>query len=516
MNPSNGKVYLIGAGPGDPGLITVKGLSCIRNADVVIYDYLAAPSLLAEASPHAEIIYVGKKGGDHTLSQDKINALIAEKAKSGKTVARLKGGDPFIFGRGGEEAEVLLREGVVFEIVPGVTSAIAAPAYAGIPLTHREFTSTLALVTGHEDPEKNASSINWACLATGVGTLVFLMGVKNLPQIVHHLVLNGRPPQTPVALVQWGTTARQRTVTGTLETIVERVTAAKLSSPAIIVVGEVVTLREKLKWFETRPLFGKTVVVTRAREQASDLVKSLTDLGANCLEFPTIEVGPPDGWSALDTALDNLSSYSWVVFTSVNGVKYFFERLFARGLDVRALGHIRTAAIGPVTAQHLRRFGLSCDIIPESYRAESVVEAFKAESIQGKKILLPRAMEARPVLPVELSKMGAVVDEVTVYRTRQVQGLADDLIQLLEDRKVDLVTFTSSSTVTNFMLLMPPDRAEDLLKGVTLASIGPITSKTAEAFGLKIHVTAQTYTIAGLCEAVVEYYQTDNAESSMR
>ncbi len=506
MNQSNGKVYLIGAGPGDPGLITVKGLNCIQNADVVVYDYLASPSLLAEALPHAEIIYVGKKGGDHTLSQDKINLLIAEKAKEGKTVARLKGGDPFIFGRGGEEAEILVREGVAFEIVPGVTSAIAAPAYAGIPLTHREFTSTLALVTGHEDPEKNASSINWACLAAGVGTLVFLMGVKNLPQIVHHLVLHGKSPQTPVALVQWGTTARQRTVSGTLETIVERVTAAKLSSPAIIVVGEVVSLREKLKWFETRPLFGKTVVVTRAREQASDLVKSLTDLGANCLEFPTIQVGPPDDWSALDAALDCLPSYDWVVFTSVNGVKYFFERLFARGLDVRALGHIRTAAIGPVTAQHLRRFGLKSDIIPESYRAESVVDAFKAESITGNKILLPRAKEARPVLPDELTKMGAVVDEVTVYRTRQVRDHADALIQLLEDRQVDLVTFTSSSTVTNFMALLPSGRAGDLLKNVTLASIGPITTATAAELGLEMNITAQTYTIPGLCEAVTEFY----------
>ena len=509
MKQAKGKVYLIGAGPGDPGLITVKGLSCIQNADVVVYDYLAAPSLLTEASPHAEIIYVGKKGGDHTLSQDKINSLIAEKAKAGKTVARLKGGDPFIFGRGGEEAEVLVREGVAFEIVPGVTSAIAAPAYAGIPLTHREFTSTLTLVTGHEDPAKDTSSINWACLAAGVGTLVFLMGVKNLHQIVHQLVLNGKSSKTPVALVQWGTTARQRTVTGTLETIVDRVSEAKLSSPAIIVVGEVVTLREKLKWFENRPLFGKTVVVTRAREQASDLVKALTDLGANCLEFPTIQVGPPDSWSALDAALDCLSSYEWVVFTSVNGVKFFFERLFARGLDIRAMGHIRTASIGPVTAQHLRRFGLNSDIIPESYRAESVVDAFKTESIKGSKILLPRAKEARQVLPIELSKMGAVVDEVTVYCTHQVLGHADALIQLLEDRQVDLVTFTSSSTVSNFMALLPSDRAGDLLKDVTLASIGPITTNTAVELGLEIHTTAQTYTIPGLCEAIIEFYRAD-------
>ncbi len=506
MNQSSGKVYLIGAGPGDPGLITVKGLKCIRNADVVVYDYLASLSLLAEASPQAEIIYVGKKGGDHTLSQDKINVLIAEKAKAGKIVARLKGGDPFIFGRGGEEAEVLIREGIAFDVVPGVTSAIAAPAYAGIPLTHREFTSTLALVTGHEDPEKNTSSINWSSLATGVGTLVFLMGVKNLPYIVHQLVSHGRSSLTPVALIQWGTTSRQRTVTGTLETIVDRVTVAKLSSPAIIVVGDVVTLRDRLKWFETRPLFGKTIVVTRAREQASDLVNMLTELGAECLEFPTIQVVPPASWSQLDAALDGLSSYDWVVFTSVNGVKYFFERLFAKGRDVRALGHIRTAAIGPVTAQHLRRFGLNTDILPESFRAESVVEAFRAESISGKRILLPRAEEARAVLPDELSNMGAIVDVVTVYRTQQVHDRADVLIRLLEERRVDMVTFTSSSTVTNFMSLFPSGRAGGLLKDVALASIGPITSTTAESLGLDIRITAGTYTISGLCEAILEYY----------
>lgn len=506
MSFSSGKVYLIGAGPGDPGLITVKGLNAIRQADVVIYDYLASPSLLAEASDQAEIIYVGKKGGDHTLSQDGINDLIVEKAKSGKTVARLKGGDPFIFGRGGEEAEVLVGEGIPFEVVPGVTSAIAAPAYAGIPLTHREFTSTLALVTGHEDPEKNTSNIDWPSLAKGVGTLVFLMGVKNLPHIVHQLVSHGRSPRTPVALVQWGTTSRQKTVCGTLETIVERVVSAKLTSPAIIVVGEVVTLRDRLKWFETRPLFGRTVVVTRAREQASDLVNQLTELGANCLEFPTIQVVPPDSWSALDAALDNLSSYHWVIFTSVNGVQYFFDRLFTKGKDVRALGTIRTAAIGPVTAQRLRQYGLNTDILPDSYRAESVVEAFHNESVAGKRMLLPRAAEARAVLPDELSKMGATVDEVTVYQTRPVQEQSDALVRLLENRQVDLVTFTSSSTVTNFVKLLPSDRVDALLKGVTLASIGPITSATAAELGLDIRITADTYTIPGLCEAILSHY----------
>ncbi|MBW2671237.1 MAG: uroporphyrinogen-III C-methyltransferase, partial [Deltaproteobacteria bacterium] len=332
----NGKVYLVGAGPGDPELITLKGLECIKNADVIIYDYLASPGLLKHAREHAEIIYVGKKGGDHTLSQDRINALIAEKAQKGFTVTRLKGGDPFIFGRGGEEAEVLIDARIPFEIIPGVTSAIAAPAYAGIPLTHRKFTSTIAFVTGHEDPSKAESSIDWEAIARGIGTIVFLMGVKNLPHITDRLMHHGMPPETPVALVRWGTTPKQTTVSGTLATIVERTKAAGLKPPAIIVVGHVVKLREKMQWFETRPLMGKCIVVTRAREQASDLVKRLSDLGAECLECPTIKVSPPEDVKPLDRAIENLSSYDWLIFTSVNGVNFFFERLFQKNKDVRA------------------------------------------------------------------------------------------------------------------------------------------------------------------------------------
>ncbi len=506
MNPSTGKVYLIGAGPGDPGLITVKGLDCIRNADVVIYDYLAAPSLLASAPAHAEVIYVGKKGADHTLSQDKINALIVEKASKGNKVARLKGGDPFIFGRGGEEAEVLLHEGIPFEIIPGVTSAIAAPAYAGIPLTHRNFTSTLALVTGHEDPTKNESNINWQSLATGIGTIVFLMGVKNLPHIVRQLIQHGKSSGTPIALIQWGTTYRQKTVVGTLETIETRVAEAGLTSPAVIVVGKVVTLRDHLKWFENRPLFGKTIIVTRAREQASDLVQILSERGANCLEFPTIRITPSENTDALNAAIERISTYDWVVFTSVNGVRFFFERLFAKGRDVRALGHLRTAAIGPATAEQLKRYGLCSDIVPDTYRAESVVDAFKSEAVAGKKILLPRAKEARTVLPDELARMGAVVDDIAIYHTQCVRDHADHLVALLENREVDVVTFTSSSTVKNFVSLLPEGKAAALLQHVTLASIGPITTETATSLGIDVQITARTFTIPGLCDAVLEYF----------
>ncbi|MFC1788552.1 uroporphyrinogen-III C-methyltransferase [Thermodesulfobacteriota bacterium] len=502
----NGKVYLVGAGPGDPELITLKGLECIKNADVIIYDYLASPSLLKHAREHAEIIYVGKKGGDHTLSQDRINALIAEKAQKGFTVTRLKGGDPFIFGRGGEEAEVLIDARIPFEIIPGVTSAIAAPAYAGIPLTHRKFTSTIAFVTGHEDPAKAESNIDWAALAKGIGTIVFLMGVKNLPHITDRLMHHGMSPDTPVALVRWGTTPKQTTVSGTLDTIVERTKAAGLKPPAIIVVGHVVKLREKMRWFETRPLMGRCIVVTRAREQASDLVKRLSDLGAECLECPTIKVCPPEDVTPLDRAMENLSSYDWLIFTSVNGVNFFFERLFQNNKDVRSLKDIHTAVIGPATEKRLFDFGLKSDIVPESYRAESVVKAFAGKDVTGKKILLPRAEEARPVLPLELKKMGAVVDEVTAYRTHAVKDNTDVLSARLKERSIDMITFTSSSTAKNFRALFPNEDLKDLMQGVTIASIGPVTADTARDLGFDVHIIAESYTIPGLCQAILRHF----------
>ncbi len=497
-----GKVYLIGAGPGDPGLITVKGQACIRTADVIIYDYLAAPALLAHASPQTEMIYVGKKGGDHTLPQGGINQLIIEKSRQGLVVARLKGGDPYIFGRGGEEAEELVAAGIPFEVVPGVTSAIAGAAYAGIPLTHRDYTSTLAFVTGHEDPTKASSSIDWKALATGIGTLVFFMGIKNLPLIAEQLQHNGMAPETPVALIRWGTTTRQKTVTGTLASIVAIARQAGLKAPAIIVVGKVVGLRERLQWFETRPLFGRTIVVTRARAQASDLVERLTELGAHCLEYPTIEVVPSENLAPLDAAIQSLATYDWLIFTSVNGVKYFFERLFALGQDVRALHHVRTAVIGPATAERLRQQGLRSDIVPASYRAESVVEAFAGKNVAGQRMLIPRAAEARPILPEELRRMGAAVDEITVYHTRPVADGAADLVDDLENGRIDMVTFTSSSTVKHFHQMLPADRRTQLMTGVRTASIGPITTETAESLGFKVHVTADEFTIPGLCEAI--------------
>jgi uroporphyrinogen III methyltransferase/synthase len=501
-----GIVYLVGAGPGDPDLITVKAVECLKQADVVIYDFLAAPKLLKYAREDAEVIYVGKKGGDHTLPQDKINELIVEKANKGLMVVRLKGGDPFVFGRGGEEAEELARAGIIFEIVPGVTSAVAAPAYAGIPLTHRRYNTSVAFITGHEDPTKEESTIDWSKLATGVGTLVFFMGVKNLPGITENLIAAGRDPKTPVALVRWGTTPQQVTVTGTLETIVAEAKAAGLKPPALIIVGEVIELRDTLNWFEKRPLLGKTVVVTRARAQASDLVDQLSNLGADCLECPTIKVVPPDDWGPLDAAMGKLDTYDWLVFTSVNGVSFFFERLYEKGLDVRALKDVRTAAIGPATAKRLGDFGLKSDIVPETYQAESVVEAFEKESMKDKRVLLPRAEEARPILPVELQKMGATIDEITAYRTEQATENLDLLIKRLEEGSVDVVTFTSSSTVKNFKTLLPPDTFESLIENVTFASIGPITTDTAKELGFKVDITAEDFTIPGLCQAILQHY----------
>ncbi len=497
---------MIGAGPGDPGLITVKGKECIQSADVVVYDYLASKTLLNYAKDDAQIIYVGKKGGDHTLTQDKINDLIVEKAKQGLTVARLKGGDPFIFGRGGEEAEELLEAGCSFEIVPGVTSAIAAPAYAGIPLTHRRFASSVSIITGHEDPTKKDSSLNWKILAQMDGTLVFLMGVKNLSNIATKLVENGKDAETPVALVRWGTTTKQRSVTGTLSNIVDVVEKAKIKSPSIIIVGGVVTLKDTLKWFEDRPLFGKKIIVTRAREQASDLVKLLTDSGAECIECPTIKVVDTDDKKPLDDAIVNLGMYEWLIFTSVNGVKYFFDRLFENGLDVRALGNLKTATIGPATSQKLLDYGIKSDVVPKTYRAEAVVEAFENIDVKGKKILLPRALEARSVLPEELTKMGAELDDVASYQTVTVHENKDLLLSELESGNVDMVTFTSSSTVKNFSDMIPKERFDELTNGLEVASIGPITSDTARDLKFKISTEAEDFTIPGLTDAVLKFY----------
>ncbi|MEE9584204.1 MAG: uroporphyrinogen-III C-methyltransferase [Candidatus Brocadiales bacterium] len=497
------KVYLVGSGPGDPGLISVRGLECIKRADVIIYDYLVSEELLKYARKDAEIIYVGKEGSRHTLEQDEINELIVNKVQPDRTVVRLKGGDPFVFGRGGEEAMCLAERGIAFEVIPGITAAIAAPAYAGIPVTHRGYTSTLGLITGHEDPTKGGSALPWDKLSTAVGTLGVYMGVKNLPYIVKELLKNGRPKDTPVAIIRWGTTPQQKTVVGTLEDIVEK--SKGVEPPAVTVVGEVVKLREYLNWFETRPLYGRTVVVTRARDQASDFARELEELGARVIEFPTIKITEPTDISPLDKALRDLGSFHWVVFTSVNGVDAFFQRLFHLGMDARELKGVKICAIGPATAEGVRRYYLGVDCQPSKYVAEEVLEELRRrENLEGKRVLMPRADIARSFLPEELKKLGADAVEVTAYRTVLAETGDRKLLERLTAGEVDVVTFTSSSTVRNFVQLIGRENLAKLNGKVRFASIGPITTETAKELGVKVALEAKEYTIPGLVKAIEE------------
>ncbi len=506
-----GKVYLVGAGPGDPGLLTIKGKECLSLADVIIYDYLANRAFLEYAKDEAELIYVGKKGGSHTMSQEEISSLIIDWARKGLVVVRLKGGDPFIFGRGGEEAQELAQAGVAFEVIPGVSSAIAVPACAGIPLTHRDYTSTVAFITGHEDPGKKNSAIAWDKLGTGAGTLVILMGVENLPQIVQELMAHGRPAGTPVAVIRSGTTPEQKTVVGTLGDIVDLANKSNITPPAIIVVGDVVHLRDELEWFEKRPLFGKHIVVTRAREQASSFLNDLNQLGADCIEFPTIKVVTPESWDALDRAIEALDSYQWLLFTSKNGVKYFLKRLGALGKDIRDLKGLRIAAIGPKTAEAWHRLGIKPDLIPDEYRAEAVAACFREKESKGIRILLPRAAKAREVLPEELDKMGFHVDVVPAYRTIRPDYDTGRVREMLEKGAVDMVTFTSSSTVTNFFEMFEADSSnlQKWMARVAVACIGPITAETARKKGLSVGLIPREYTIESLTESIVEYFSTE-------
>jgi uroporphyrinogen III methyltransferase/synthase len=499
-----GKVYLIGAGPGDPGLFTLKGKRCLEEADVVAYDALANRRLLAHAKPNAETIYVGKRGGQHAMPQEAIAGILVERARAGKIVARLKGGDPFVFGRGGEEAEELAAAGVPFEIVPGVTSAVAAPAYAGIPLTHRDFTSTVAFVTGHEDPTKEDTGIAWDKIATGIGTLVFFMGVGRLPEIVRNLIAHGRPPETPAAVIRWGTRAEQAVATGTLAKLAER--CEDMTPPALIVVGEVVALREKLRWFEAKPLFGKRILVTRAREQASALTERLEAAGAEAVEYPAIQIEPPESWAPLDTAIARLREYQWAIFTSANGVRFFWDRLQHAGRDVRDLFGVAVCAIGPATAAALQERGVRADLVPAEFTAEGLLDAIGPKKIAGARILLARAAEAREVLPAELGRRGALVDVVAAYRTVKNAANADELRAMLRDGKIQAVTFASSSTVRYFLDLVG-DEAATLLQGVVVASIGPITAETAARHGISSHVVPESYTIPALVDALAQYFR---------
>lgn len=500
-----GTVYLVGAGPGDPGLITLKGLECIKRADVLVYDRLASPRLIAWARPGAELIYAGKQPDRHTLTQEEINQLLVKLSKEGKTVTRLKGGDPYVFGRGGEEAACLADNGVPFEIVPGITSAIAVPAYAGIPVTHRSCNTAMTIITGNEDPTKADSSINWDKIATGAGTLVFLMGMANLPQITEQLIAHGRPAETPVALIRWGTRPEQETLTGTLGDIAAKAREVSFTNPAVIVVGEVVNMREKLMWFEKKPLFGHRILVTRSREQASELSAAIEALGGEAVEFPTIAITEPEDYGPLDQAIEVLPTFQWLIFTSVNGVDYFFRRLRLRGRDIRDLAGMAICAIGPKTREALENYALRVDFVPSEYRAEEIISGLQDKVQVGQRILLPRADLARRVLPESLAAMGVDVTEVTAYRTVMGEGNAPLIREMLQNGQINVVTFTSSSTVKNFIQLLGGVKPLEALKGVTVVCIGPITAATATQMGLDVGVTAAEYTIPGLVRALVEH-----------
>uniref|UniRef100_A0A7C5ELV5 uroporphyrinogen-III C-methyltransferase n=1 Tax=Desulfobacca acetoxidans TaxID=60893 RepID=A0A7C5ELV5_9BACT len=508
-----GKVYLVGAGPGDAGLITVKGLKLLSRAEVVIYDQLANPELLKVVRPGAELIFVGKKAGAHSLPQEAINELLVTKGQQGFMVVRLKGGDPFVFGRGGEEAEALAAAGVPFEVVPGVTSAIAVPAYAGIPVTHRGLASAVTFVTGHEDPGKEESAIPWNCLGKNPGTLVFLMGVKNLPENCRRLLEAGRAPHTPVVLIQNGTLPEQRTITGTLEDIAEQARVAQVRSPAILVVGEVASLRERLSWWENRPLFGKIAVVTRTREQAGVLSELLAEAGARVVEIPTLELVPPDDYSPLDRALGDLSRYHWLVFTSANGVRAFISRLFHRNLDVRALGGVRLAAIGPATAAALNDFGLKADLVPRRFVAEELAQALLPQLSPGARVLLARAQAAREVLPQSLAQAGIQVEVVPVYQARPVKNLPEEARPFLEQNAVDILTFASSGTVQNFAALVGKEKFQALARSAVVAAIGPITAAALREYGISPQVQPEEFTIPALVSTIIDYFAQGGRES---
>ena len=495
---SKSKVWLIGAGPGDPGLISVKGLKYLQQADVVIYDRLVNEKLLNNAKKDAEIIYVGKEANLHSVPQDKINEILVQKAKENKIVVRLKGGDPFIFGRGGEECLALAENGIEFEVVPGITAAIGASAYAGIPLTHRTINSTLAFITGHEDPTKETSSIAWDKISTGIETIVFFMGVKNLPKIVNNLIENGRDKNTPVAVIHAGTLPDQKVVKGTLETIVATSRHANIKPPSLIIVGDVVNLGKQLNWFESKPLFGQKIIVTRSRTQASKLVDLLEYHGAEAIELPTIKIEDPDDLDAVDECIERIDEYRWIIFTSTNGVQYFFKRFFALNKDIRDLGKIKIACMGSATGEEVEKFHLKVDFIPSKYASENFTDEFLSTyNVKGRNILLARTDIATQHLEKELIIGNANVTSLTVYKTLQENSLTPDILSMIENNEIDWVTFTSSSTARNFFNMYKGD------KNFKIASIGPVTTETVKEYGYCVDIQAQEYTIPGLVESLL-------------
>ena len=542
-----GKVYLVGAGPGDIGLLTVKGLRCLQKAEAVIYDFHLNAQILNYINHDAEFIYAGKRGGRHTRTQEEINDILVQKAKEGKIVCRLKGGDPFVFGRGGEEAEVLSKEGIEFEVVPGVSSAIAAPAYSGIPLTHRLYSSSFAVIPGYEDITKKESAIEWAKLATGAGTLVFLMAVKNVDLITQKLIENGRSPDTPVAVIRWGTRPDQKTIVGTLKNIAELVKEKDIKPPAVMVVGDVVRLRESLKWYEKKPMFGHRILVTREHLEGFE---PLEELGAEIIEFPTIEIVPPESYDELDKSIDKVEIYDWLIFTSRNGVNCFLKRFFEKDRDIRDLKGIKICAIGTKTAKEIKKYGIKINLIPEEFHAEGLIEAFTKEVrnqkselspptppapsrgegegggesselgtqnsklLKGIRFLLPRAESAREVFPEKVRELGGELDVPVAYRTIKPESRGKILRRFLKEGRISIATFTSAATFNNFREIMGKD-AEELLKGVAVVVIGPVTAKAVENAGLHVDIMPEEATIEAMVEDIIKWVAKENLKCKM-
>jgi len=504
---SKGKVYLVGAGPGDAGLLTLRGAELLRRADVVIYDVLANPELLRLAPRTAEFIPRGSRATDKALTQDQLNALMISKAGEGKCVVRLKGGDPYIFGRGGEEVEELAAARIPFEVVPGVSSIVAAPNYAGIPLTHRGVASTFTVLTGHEDPQKESSDLNFEEIARIPGTKVILMGLKRLREVTEKLTAHGMSPQTPVAIIRRGTTGAQQSIEGTLSTIAVIAAKEKITAPAITIVGDVVKLRKNLNWFENRPLFGQRIVVTRTREQASQLSKQLHDLGAEVLEIPTIKIVPPseDRRQDLIDGLLELNSYNWLVFTSPNGVTAFFDLFFKRFQDLRDLGGARIAAIGPATAAKLKELHLQVDLMPDEALATKIATAFdKFETVENLKVCLLRAEVANRDLPLALEELGAIVDDIPVYKTVPETEDFNGAAASLGEEGADWITFTSASTVEHFHARFDLPKLLKKFARMKLVSIGPETSKAIRALGLEPTAEAKDHSIEGVVQVLTK------------
>ncbi|MCL0066516.1 uroporphyrinogen-III C-methyltransferase [Thermodesulfovibrionales bacterium] len=506
-----GKIYLIGAGPGDIGLLTVKGMRCLQKTEVVVYDFHLNAQILNYIDHDAEFIYAGKRGGHHAMTQSEINQALVDRAKKGKIICRLKGGDPFVFGRGGEEAEILAQEGIEFEIVPGVSSSIAVPAYAGIPLTHRRHSSSFAVITGNEDATKPESSIDWPKLSSSVDTLVFLMGIKNMGGITSRLLSHGKSPDTPVAVVRWGTRPNQKTIVSSLRDIAGVVKESKMRSPAVMIVGDVVRLRDTIKWYENRPLFGSRILITR---KYTPDYGPLEDLGAEIFEVQTTKIVPPASYSEIDSTIDRIEDYNWLMFTSANGFRYFIKRFVDRDKDIRDLKGIKICAIGTKTAEAIRNYGIKIDLVPKEFNAEGLIMAFvKGHSVQeaggdknleGLKILLPRADIAREIFPQKVRELGGKIDTPATYRAIKLEKHGKRLKQFLKEGRISMATFTSAATFNNFIDIVG-EEAIDFLRGTAIASIGPVTTKAIEVAGLKVTIMPQEATIKAMVDDIIKW-----------